>query len=107
MRRTETTTVKHRKKFIEELLKELREPTDGWSGDARAVSAEVADIAADEIDRLKKITNELVKILRSIYDESERPGARLNISINKYEGYREVPELLLENALAVLNGGSP
>lgn len=40
-----------------DLLKELREPKEGWSGDAACVSAEVAAVAADEIERLRSLPN--------------------------------------------------
>ncbi len=35
------------------LVEELRHPTDGWTGDAACVSSEIAERAADEIERLR------------------------------------------------------
>lgn len=59
----------------EELLKALRSPDMGWSGDAMCVSAEVAEQAADEIERLRSA-------LQSIADQHvpDQPAAYADMS---------------------------
>lgn len=42
-----------------DIVERLREPMDGWTGDAHCVSAEVAEEAAAEIERLHALLSEI------------------------------------------------
>ena len=55
-----------------DLLKELRTPEDGWSGDAFAIGAEVAERAAAEIERLRAVLYEVTTNGR--WTEGEQRG---------------------------------
>lgn len=45
-----------------DLLKKLRSPIDGWTALDEAVSAEIAEQAAAEIERLEKRLSEVAKM---------------------------------------------
>jgi hypothetical protein len=68
----------------------------------RPQAVKALNLTSRHITAQTEVIERLVGALEAICENSERPGARLNISSNKWDGYREVPELLLENSLVAL-----
>lgn len=84
-----------------DLIKQLRNPSDGWTGDAVCVDAEIAAEAANEIERQGKLVDEhnakLTCMCGSLIEEHGMGDGHSPVSMFDYAVAQEAKRLKLSS----------